>query len=203
VLHQHADALRAEGVFAQIEVGLLNGAPSIAEALARITAPTIRVVPFFMEAGYFTNIAIPKAVGDDKRVRFCPPIGVHPAIADIAAGLAAPNDAIVLVGHGSASAPGRPLSLHAHAARLARAEAACLEEPPFLADVLANLRAHPVSVIGFFAGAGMHVRDDVPGAIAAENAARGPDGHKVRFHGTVTQHPAMTQIIQDQAASGG
>ncbi|MDR3534086.1 MAG: CbiX/SirB N-terminal domain-containing protein, partial [Rhodopila sp.] len=155
----HAEALRAEGRFRRVEVGLLNGAPSVAESLARIDTPVIRVVPFFMEDGYFTRVAIPRALGDDPRIRLCPPIGVHDGMAGLiehhalhaCATMDTPSRsaAILVVGHGSASAPGRALALHRHASRVAatelfaRVEAACLEEAPFIAPALSGLRHHP------------------------------------------------------------
>src|SRR5882757_21537 len=61
-LHRHADALRVERRFVQVEVALLNGAPSVADALGRIGAATIRVVPIFMEDGYFCRVAVPRAI---------------------------------------------------------------------------------------------------------------------------------------------
>jgi sirohydrochlorin cobaltochelatase len=218
---RHADALRAAGSFHEVEVGLLNGAPSVAEALGRISAASVRVVPFFMESGYFTRVAIPLALGlaeADAHPRFhlCPPIGLHDAMAGLIqrqglTGCAALNlesraVAVLVVGHGSASAPGRALALHEHAARagwnglFAGVEAVCLEEAPFVADALRALRHHPVVVIGFFAGDGGHVRDDLPALIAAEQAARGAEGLPVRLQGTVMDNPEVAQIILDQAA---
>jgi sirohydrochlorin cobaltochelatase len=216
VLHRHAAALRADGVFRRVEVGLLNGAPSVAEALARIDAAEVRVVPFFMEAGYFTREAIPRAIGGDRRARLYPPVGTHDGMAGLierqalaaceAMGVPSRTAAILVAGHGSASAPGRTLALHEHAARVgwttlfARVDSACLEEAPFVAGALRGLRHHPVVVIGFFAGDGGHVRDDVPALVAAERAARGQGGPGVRFNGSVTDDPTMVRIILDQAA---
>lgn len=217
VLQNHATALRDAACFRQVEVGLLNGAPSVAQSLGQLGDATIHVVPFFMEEGYFTRVAIPRLLGADRRIRLCPAIGIHPGMADIILAQAnracrvhaiSPREAaILLVGHGSASAPGRALALYRHAAQVAsaaafsRCEAACLEEAPLLADALRGLRGHPVIVIGFFAGEGMHVRDDVPSAIADEQSARGVDGLQVHFHGSVTDDPAMTRIVLDQAAA--
>jgi sirohydrochlorin cobaltochelatase len=225
-LLRHADALRATGAFHEVEVGLLNGAPSVAEALGRISAASVRVVPLFMESGYFTRVAIPRALGlvdtegadagVDPRFHLCPPIGLHDAMAGLIerqalAGCATLNResrtvAVLVVGHGSASAPGGALALHEHAARagwnglFVGVEAACLEETPFVAEVLRALRHHPVVVIGFFAGDGGHVRDDLPALIAAERVARGTDGLPVRLQGTVMDNPEVVQIILDQAA---
>jgi sirohydrochlorin cobaltochelatase len=216
-LHRLADSVRAEARFRRVEIGLLNGAPTVAEAIARLGEDTrVQVVPFFMEAGYFTRSAIPRAVGTDPRFHLCPPVGTHDAMAGLIerhalAACAAMNipsrtAAVLVVGHGSASAPGAVLALHEHTARaawnglFARVESACLEEAPFVAGALQGLRGHPVVVIGFFAGEGGHVRDDIPALIAAEVAARGVDGWPVRFHGSVTDDPAMVRIILDQAA---
>jgi sirohydrochlorin cobaltochelatase len=218
-LQRHAAALRAGARFRQVEVGLLNGTPSMTGALARIEAASIRAVPFFMEDGYFTRVAIPAAIQADSRVTLCPPVGTHDENANVIAdragracaerGIPPSGAAVLLVGHGSARAPGRALALHRHAsriaagARFARFEAACLEEPPLLADALAGLRDYPVIVIGFFANAGTHARDDVPRAVATERDARGRDGRNVHFHGVFTDDPAMTRIILCQAGSTG
>jgi sirohydrochlorin cobaltochelatase len=216
-MERHAEALRATARFAQVEVALLNGAPTVDDALERIEAPTIRVVPFFMENGYFTRVSVPRALGDRPAV-ICPPVGVHDGMAGLIERqvLAACSDlgvpsraaAVLVVGHGSTGAPGRALALHRHASRVAatelfaRVEAACLEEAPFVADTLYGLRAHPVVVIGFFANQGGHVRDDMPALVAAERAARGAMGLMVEFHGAVVDDPMMPQIIMDQAAAG-
>jgi sirohydrochlorin cobaltochelatase len=239
ILRRQVDLLRANKLFAHIGMGLLNGSPSVSDALSAVRSPTIRVVPFFMEDGYFNRVAIPRAIvaampengaveiswdpaatapaerADRQRILLRPPIGTHDGMAGIiehqalagCAHLDVPSRgaAVLVVGHGSSSAPGRVLALHQHAARVAstglfaRVEAACLEEAPFVADALGMLRAHVVVVIGFFANLGGHVRDDVPALIAAERAARGATGRTMLFHRSVTDDPAMTQIILDQA----
>jgi sirohydrochlorin cobaltochelatase len=215
-MHRQADRLREGGHFAAVEVAVLNGAPTVAEALGRIPAPVVRVVPMFMEDGHFTRFAVPLAVGSGSHIVLCPPIGVHDGMAGIierqalagcaALGVSSHEAGVVVVGHGSARAPGRSLALHRHTARVAstgmfaRVEAACLEEAPFVADTLASLRAHPVVVIGFFANHGGHVRDDVPGLVAAEGVGR---ALPVRFHGCVIDDPAVAAIILDHASGGG
>lgn len=211
---RHAEALRAAGRFARVEVALLNGGPPVAGVLSGIGAAVIRVVPFFMEDGYFSQVAVPAAL-DGRPALLCSPVGVHDGMAGLierqalaaCARLGVPSHgtAVLVAGHGSSSAPNRALALHRHAARVAatelfaRVEAACLEEAPFVAGALAGLRAHPVVVVGFFANRGGHVRDDMPALIAAERAIRGDAGQPVRFHGCVTDDPMMAQIIEDQA----
>ena len=196
----HAATIRAQGHFAQVAVGFLNGAPSAAEALAGLGARAIHVVPFFMEDGYFTRIAVPKALAGGNNLRVYPPIGTHPGIADLIASRIARTLAgrgpaeIVLVGHGSARSPGRRMALHDHAERLG-ARVAFLEETPLLADVLANARGPLVAVVGVFAGEGGHVRDDLPAAIAA---ARHRLGDGLVDLGSVGEDAGMTALIVDR-----
>ncbi len=107
-----------------VALGLLNGTPSVAQALAALHAPRIRAVPFFMEDGWFTRVAVPAALVGDARVVLCPPIGVHPGMARLIIdslhrgcaerGLDPTGTAVLIVGHGSARAPGRALALHQH-----------------------------------------------------------------------------------------
>ena len=226
ILRRQVDLLRANKLFAHIGMGLLNGSPSVSDALSAVRSPTIRVVPFFMEDGYFSRVAVPRTIvlaeadraddpGTPPRITMCPPVGVHDGMAGIierqalsacaALGVPSHQAAVIVIGHGSANAPGQALALHRHAARVAsttlfaRVEAACLEEAPFVADTLAALRSHPVVVIGFFANQGGHMRDDVPGLIAAEEAAA---PRRVRFQGSVSDDPAMAEVVLDQARQG-
>ena len=224
-MHRHAETLRARGW--SVEVAVLTGSPSAGEALGRIGEATVRVVPFFMEDGYFSKVAVPKAleaalagaVASSSRVTtwLAPPVGMHDGMAGIIErqalagcaelGVAPGTAAVVVIGHGSSSAPGRSLALHRHCSRVAamacfaRVQAACLEEAPFVADVLAGLRGYPVVVVGFFANQAGHVLDDIPALLAAERAARGGAGLPVRFHGCVTDDPAIAAIILEQAAA--
>lgn len=221
-MRRHANRLRQVGHFAQVEIALLNGDPTVQDALARIIAPSLRVVPFFMEDGYFARVAVPHAL-QDRPARMCLPVGVHDGMAGLIQrqALAACDDlgipsqatAVLIVGHGSSKAPGRALALHRHTTRVAatkifaRVEAACLEETPFVADALHGLRTYPLVVIGFFANHGGHVRDDLPALIAADQAARAQielnDARQVvSFQGPVTDDPMMVQIILDQATQG-
>ena len=63
VLEAQAEALRETGRFAAVGVGFLAGTPTPAEDLAALSAPTIHIVPLFMEDGYFTRVALPRALG--------------------------------------------------------------------------------------------------------------------------------------------
>jgi len=214
-LYAHAATLRAEGSFAEVAVGFLNGSPAPGAALASLAASVVHVVPFFMEQGWFVREAVPRALRDvpDRRLHYHPPVGTHPGLPALAAarvqratGGDAAHFAVLLVGHGSARSPGRPMALHRHAAALAAMEqfaqvrAAFLEEPPLVADALRDWRAMPVAVCAFFAGDGGHVREDLPALLAAERAQRGVNDTPVLDLGAIGDDPAMPRIILEQAA---
>jgi sirohydrochlorin cobaltochelatase len=59
---RHAESLRAGGHFGQVEVSVLNGSPPVSEAITAIDKPTIRIVPMFMEEGYFSRVVVPQAI---------------------------------------------------------------------------------------------------------------------------------------------
>ncbi|HUB11255.1 MAG TPA: CbiX/SirB N-terminal domain-containing protein [Acetobacteraceae bacterium] len=211
----HAAALRSH--FAQVATGLLNGSPSVAEAIADVTAPVVHVVPFFIEQGWFVRQAIPRALSafPGRDFHCHPPVGLHPGLPDVAAARAvracgpdAPRYSILLVGHGSARTPGRRMALHRHVnalsdmRRFRQVRAAFLEEPPLVADALGAWRSRPVAVLGFLAGDGAHVREDLPALLAAERAHR-DDAAPLLDLGTIGDDPAMPRIILDQVACPG
>ena len=213
LLHAHADTLRSADIFAEVAVGLLHGGPSPAEACGRLRANVVHVVPFFMERGWFVRSALPAALGDagGRTLRHHRPIGSHPALAGIAAARlhrARPDDAacfvLLLIAHGSSSAPGRRLSVHAHAERLramriaAAVDVACLAEPPLVADALRSHRNAPLAVLHFLAGEGSHVRVDLAALLSTEQAAR--TTAPLLELGLIVNDPAMPQIILDLVA---
>jgi sirohydrochlorin cobaltochelatase len=196
---------------------LLNGTPSAADALAALAPHVVHVVPFFMEQGWFVREAVPRALGDGHGhdLRYHDPVGEHPDMANLAAARvhrACRTDtaryAVLLVGHGSARAPGRPMALHRHAEALsvggqfAQVRAAFLEESPLVAEALRDWRALPVAVVGFFAGEGGHVREGLPALLSAEQTARGDTGKALLDLGVIGDDPAMPRIIVDRVARG-
>lgn len=215
IMELHAAVLRGGGRFAEVATAWLSGRPSARDAVALLSAHTVHVVPFFMEDGWFVREGVPAALrGVDRDVRFHPPVGVHRNMAALAiarveqAGGASAGLSVLLVGHGSARAPGRRMALHRHAdwlaqsGRFARAGAAFLEEPPFVGDTLSSWRAEPVVVIGFFSGEGGHVRDDLGQLLRAERARRGATGAPLIDLGLIVDDPAMPDIIVQQVAAG-
>jgi sirohydrochlorin cobaltochelatase len=217
----HAEVIRRSGRLAEVEVGMLLGEPDLASVAATLTAPVVHVVPFFLDDGYFTRIAIPDLLlplASESRVfRFCPPVGSHDGIAPLLEtrllrhcelfGVEPKSLSVLLVGHGSSQNPGRTRSLRQHATtletggRFGWVRIAYLEEPPFVADALASARGHVVGVIGYLANEGAHLTRDLPRFIAVERDRRGTHWPPVHDLGSIAADEAMPQLIMDQVTT--
>jgi sirohydrochlorin cobaltochelatase len=217
-LRTHAEVIRGSGRFAEVAIGMLVGEPKAATVFDSLTAAVVHVVPFFLEDGYFTRIAIPDLllprVSGSKVLRFCPPAGLHEGIASLletrlvryceAFGAEPKTLSVLLVGHGSAPNPGRARASRLHAAKLETGgrfgwvRVAYLEEAPFVPETLASARGHAVAVIGYLANEGIHATMDLPAMIAAERAHRGTNWPPVHDLGSIGDDAAMPRIIMDQ-----
>ena len=213
----HAEVIRQSGRFAEVEAGMLLGEPNAAAALVSLTAAVVHVVPFFLDDGYFTRIAIPDLVlrlaSPSHVVEFCRPVGLHSGIATLIEGRlvrhcemfgADPKSlSVLLVGHGSSKDTRRERALYRHAmaietgGRFGWVRIAFLEEPPFVAEALASTRGHAVAVVGYLVNEGAHATNDLPGIIAKERAERGTQWPPVHDLGPIGADPAMPGLIMD------
>ena len=214
-LLRHADAIRATGRFGEVGVGMLLGQPNASDAFDALTAPVVHVVPFFLEDGYFTRMAIPELllprVPASRMIRFCPPVGLYDAIPDMmtrrvlahceAHGIAPGTLTVVLAAHGSSRNPGRARALRRHTENLAasgrfgRVKAAFLEESPAIAATLTGVRGQTVLVLGYFANEGTHATQDLPRLIAEERQARGTAWPPVHDAGCIAGDEAWPKLI--------
>ena len=96
--HQHADALKARGIFGQVLTCFWKEEPSIAAVLRGAYCPRVFFVPLFISEGYFTEQVIPRELGfcgndepDFSRVRqhgdqtlyYCWPVGTHESMTEV------------------------------------------------------------------------------------------------------------------------
>lgn len=214
----HAEVIRQSRRFGEVEAGMLLGEPGAAKAFASLTAPVVHVVPFFLDDGYFTRIAIPDLLlpltSPSRVLRFCQPVGLHDGIGILIEtrllrhcemfGADPKTLSVLLVGHGSSRGAGRARALRRHAAALEAGgrfgwiRVAFLEEPPFVAEALASVRGHVVAVVGYLLNEGTHATKDLPMLIAEERIRRGTTWPPVHDLGTIGADEAMPRLIMDQ-----
>lgn len=184
-LARHAEALAAMGRFGEVAAAtLFGGTVPPAAQLARLTRPTVVVVPMMMCAGFTAGQLLPQALGPaggGRRLLISEPVGLHPALATLIAerageqarALGVPQGGVglLLVAHGSLKHAASQQATELLAARLralarfAAVATAYLEQPPRVADVLPRM-LRPTLVVGCFAAPGHHVLVDIAAAIA-------------------------------------
>ena len=90
--YQHADALRDQNIFAQVEEAFWKLEPGVSAVLRGVFARRVFVVPLFISEGYFTEEVLPRELGFAQRedgsfettrnengqtIHYCGPIGTH------------------------------------------------------------------------------------------------------------------------------
>ena len=96
--HQHADALRQRGTFAQVLTGFWKEHPAFSGVLRGVHTPRVFVVPLFISEGYFTEEVIPRELGlatrgqtefqriqqrDGRQIHYCGPVGTHARMTEV------------------------------------------------------------------------------------------------------------------------
>ena len=180
-----AQAVSAHGLVAEVGVGFINGVPTIGEAFAALTAPSVIVYPLFASSGYFTRDRLvqllDEANGGSRNVEVLPPLGLDPGLPELvldratriarANGFAPEASTVILLAHGSRrNSASREATEQVARAIEGRAGfrgvgIALLEERPFMDEAMALVQG-PAVVVGMFSGEGMHGARDAPRLIA-------------------------------------
>ena len=96
--YQHADALRARGIFAEVHEAFWKLEPSISGVLRGVRSKRIFCVPLFISEGYFTEEVLPRELGlcgkgetvfpriqqkEGRTVHYCRPVGTHDSMTEV------------------------------------------------------------------------------------------------------------------------
>jgi sirohydrochlorin cobaltochelatase len=211
-LERHAQALARRGLFAEVRTATLQGGRPPGEALRSIASERVFVMPMFMCNGQYIRDKVPEAFGltsvatrpNGRTVHLCPPIGLEPGLAALAArratecledlGVSAGEAALLLIGHGSPNGSASRQATESQALRIRgmgvfdRVVTAYLEEPPALADVLPALSG-PVAAVALLAAHGPHAREDIGRPIADGG------GRDVAYIGAIGGDEAIPEVI--------
>jgi len=180
----HADALRARGIFGEVHCAFWKEEPSCRQVFHTVDRDDIYVVPNFISEGYFTKTVIPRELELDgaitrrggRVIKYCEPVGNDARMtelllrraAEIAPGVDPAQTSLFIVGHGtnlndnSAAAAKREVGLIRERGRYAEVLNAYMEEDPLIAD-WAKVATQPnVVVVPFFISDGLHSYEDIP-----------------------------------------
>ncbi len=189
--YDHAETIRAMGVFDEVVCAFWKEEPSMREVLRMVDSPTVYVVPNFISEGYFTQDVIPRELrlsGPETRlagqtVRYCEPVGLHASmtklllkrVSEVAPGVPLDQCSLIIVGHGTGlndnstkAIKDQVAAIQALALGFAEVLDAYMEEPPLVADWASLTTARNVIVVPFFIADGLHSWQDIPVLLGME-----------------------------------
>jgi sirohydrochlorin cobaltochelatase len=218
-VYQHAATIRRLGVFSEVLEAFWKEEPSLRDALDLVEAPEALVVPLFLAEGYFTRQVLPRELGltgqvterPGCRVRYCAPVGTHPAMATMILGRAEAtadreridraSSALVVIGHGSersATSGGTVYRLVEELRRTGRwGTVTCgfLDEEPGIATVLDSVRASHVILVPFFVAQGWHTAETIPQDLGLTGEVTRREGRTIYYTPPVGILPEMADVI--------
>ncbi|MGK0186044.1 MAG: sirohydrochlorin cobaltochelatase [Verrucomicrobiales bacterium] len=189
--YQHADTIRARGVFAEVACAFWKEEPSMREVLHMLDSDEVYIVPNFISEGYFTREVIlrelqldgPVTVRDGKVLRYCDPVGIHPSMTQLLLSRAdevAPDaprseSTLIVVGHGTTLNDLSTKAIKDQVQLIQQQDDAFaqvidtyMEEPPLISD-WHTLSSQPnVIVVPFFIADGLHSYQDIPVMLGLE-----------------------------------
>jgi len=192
--HEHADAIRARGIFSEVATCFWKEEPSMREVLRMVESDEIYVVPDFISEGYFTRTVIPRELALDGRVtrqngrtiKYCEPVGSHPRMTEVllqraretAPGVPPGETGLIIVGHGTALNDNSAVAAKDQVRRISGMNlfgeviAAYMEEPPLVAEWDRLTHCPNVLVLPFFIADGLHSYQDIPVLLGIEEEGR-------------------------------
>ncbi|MGH8049018.1 MAG: CbiX/SirB N-terminal domain-containing protein [Chthoniobacterales bacterium] len=188
--HDHVDAIRARGIFAEVAACFWKEEPSMREVLRMLESDDVYVVPDFISEGYFTRTVIPRefeldgplTVCGGRTIKYCEPVGSHPRMTEVllkraretSAGVPEAETSLVIVGHGTALNDNSAVAAKEQVRRIGamgiygEVLAAYMEEPPLIAEWDKLTRQPNVLVVPFFIADGLHSYQDIPVLLGIE-----------------------------------
>lgn len=188
--HDHADAIRARGIFGEVAACFWKEEPSMREVLRMVESDDVYVVPDFISEGYFTRTVIPRELEldgpltkrDGRTIKYCEPVGSHPRMTEAllrraretADGVPEIETSLVIVGHGTALNDNSAVAAKDQVRRIAAMNlygeviAAYMEEAPLIAEWDQLTHCPNVLVLPFFISDGLHSYQDIPVLLGIE-----------------------------------
>lgn len=188
--HDHADAIRARGVFGEVATCFWKEEPAMREVLRMIESRDVYVVPDFISEGYFTRTVIPRELGLEgarthqgaRTIKYCEPVGSHPRMTEVLlkraaetiSDVPAAETSLIIAGHGTSLNDNSAVAAKDQVRRIAalglygEVLAAYMEEPPLISAWDEFTHCPNVLVLPFFIADGLHSYIDIPVLLGIE-----------------------------------
>ena len=198
-------ALRATGLFAEVKCALWKEAPPFAGALERVRGARVVVLPYFMAAGYYTDVVLPREMGltgplthfpDGRKVVVAEPIGTDPRLDEVILSRARQagfdgTQALGILGHGTERNPASARTTLDRVDSLRRRAVApevfpvFLDQEPRVTRVLDLAAARDIVLVPYFAADGWHVSETLPSDLGLVDGRLEREGRRVRVAAAV------------------
>jgi len=190
--HQHADTIRALGIFDEVVCCFWKEEPNMREVYEMVEAETIYIVPNFISEGYFCQQVLPRELGltgavtkrDGRTLYYCDPVGVHANMMnllvqradEVAAGVPRAETSLIIVGHGTNLNENSTKAIQDQVKLIRESDQgfaavvdAYMEEAPFVAKWDEMTTTPHVVVVPFFIADGLHSYQDIPVLLGIES----------------------------------
>ena len=187
----HADAIRRQGLFAEVHCAFWKEEPSMREVFYSVRSEVVYIVPNFISEGYFTRQVLPRELNldgpvtkrDGKTYLYCDPVGIHPSMTklllhradEVAPGVPRQETTLIIVGHGTSlnensrkAIEDQVTSIRDGGYGFAQVLDAYMEEAPFVAKWDEVSSSPNVVVVPFFIADALHSYQDIPVLLGIE-----------------------------------
>lgn len=211
-------AMRADGAFDEVKCALLKEDPPFAGATARVTAPRVVILPYFMATGYYTDTVLPREMNVPERVTRrdgrafirAEAIGADPAIADVLLARAREagfdgSQALVVLGHGTERNPDSARTTHEQVERLRargvapEVTALFIDQEPRMTGIFEAVAARDIVLVPMFAADGWHVSETVPTDLGMANGELVRNGRRLRYARAAGSAADMIPLVRARA----
>jgi sirohydrochlorin cobaltochelatase len=210
--------MRERGGFDAVRVATWKEEPSLSRALDGFGPDDVTVVPIFMSDGYFTSEVVPREMGLSGRVscvrghvvRYTPPVGSHPALANVIvqrareAG-ATPETAVAVLGHGTPRNAKSEANIYEQSERVramgvfGEVVTVFMDQEPNMRGLLETVAGETVVVVPLFVADGWHVGSTIPEELALDGPETRRGGRHLRYATAVGTHPMVADVIEELA----
>jgi sirohydrochlorin cobaltochelatase len=184
--HRRAEAIRQQGLFADVVTAFWKEAPYFSEILKTVTTESVYVVPYFISEGFYTKGIIPRELGLTGRVThskgktlyYCDPVGGHSAMTQVllrqaeevlaVSGKKCAEVDLIMVGHGTLKNRKSTEAIKRQVERISarnlfiECKDAYMEEAPLISEWETLTGSDNVVVVPFFIADGLHSYEDIP-----------------------------------------
>ncbi len=200
-MHRQADALRQQGIFADVQAAFLRDTPHPRDLIATSLYREIYVVPFMVAEGYSIEVMIPEILALNgpltevitragrKRVHLCRAVGAHRAVRDCSRdlissitsnhGLNPDNTAALVLCHGTPRHQGgrhyaeQVVRDIKNSNLVAQSAMLFLADKPGIDQWRANVSSRYVIALPYLMTAGRHGAIDIPELLGIDPATSG------------------------------